>query len=851
MKRYIILFAVMLCVATVFAQKFSYCFNHTPLADALVQIAGQHPDIHINFIYNELDKYPVTATIHTDDVYAMLRQLIGLNPVSVISSGDRYYVEAMQHGRFVYRGRILGDDNEPVAAATVMLLAPKDSTVLTYGIADDDGYFSIPCDSRNVIAKFSCMGFVTTFRNCPDFNRGTIVMPVRSVILNRIKVENRTQRVIGSGVEYIPSIRAKKSATDAASLLLMMNIPLLDITPGNMSVKTYTGKDVAMFIDCKEATEEELQGLRTEDVVGIEVMQYPEDPRFGGQANVINFVMRKYEWGGYTKLTVKGTTLNIDRGDGILYSKFVNKKWTFDANATGSIAHNDNYNSYNVETFHDISIGDRHLDAVTRTSQSGANYLQQSNSQSATFRAAYETKDIEIIHSVSYNRTATPCKRDLSSVNYSQDIFSASQALSKESGQTITPRLRGYYYFAMPKNNTLIASWSFAYGSTRRNSTYQLSSLAPIINNNKETSYAPTMIIQYSKKFSHNNTFRTSLMTFNTIYHTDYEGSYNGLQKLLSSENMLFLEYIQNWKSGLSLYSRVGASYVIGRLNGVNTLEQFNPRLGLQLNYKIDERHSASAEGWWGNNYPTPASSNSAIVQRNELLWLQGNPGLRNTTFITALASYTYIPTNNLSLSATAEYHGFLNKTAHDYFSIPGYDGLIRKEINSGDFHRYSGYLSATIKLLDNSLSLKASGLVERMVASGIDAQSMNLIAANLQANYYFKNFSFILYYETPKKNLAPFDYGFRYHYKSTCGIMANYSTGDFKVGVQFHNWFNSNRYYADFDSKRYSAHGWVWSSSLARSIQLTLSYTFPYGKKVKRNNEISESESAGSAILK
>lgn len=674
---------------------------------------------------------------------------------------------------------------------------------------------------------------------------------VKTQELDEVVVEARTQRVIDRGVAYTPTKRIKKTATDATRLLELMNIPQLNITPGTMSVKTYAGKDVAIFIDFNEATDEDLQGLRPEDVLHVEVLQYPEDPRFGGQANVINFVMRKYEWGGYTKLTVKGTTLNIDRGDGILYSKFVNKNWTFDANATGSITHNDNYNSYNIETFRDISVGDRHVDAVTRTSQSGANYLQQSNSQSATFRAAYETKDIEIIHSVSFNRMATPLERDLSSVNYSQDIFSASSSLSRESAQTITPRLRGYYYFAMPKNNTLIASWKFAYGSTRRNSTYQLGSLAPIINNNKETSYAPTMIIQYSKKFSHNNTFRTSLMTFNTIYHTNYEGSYNGLQKLLSSENMLFLEYMQNWQCGLSLYSRVGASYVIGRLNGVNTLEQWNPRLGLQLNYKINEKHSASVEGWWGNNHPTPASSNSAIVQSNELLWLQGNPELRNTTFITASASYTYIPTNKLSFSATAEYNGFLNKTAHDYFSMSGYDGLICKEINSGDFHRYSGYLSATLKLFDNSLSLKASGQVERMVASGIDAQSMNLIAGNVQANYYFRNFSFILYYQTPNRNLAPFDYGFRYHYKSTYGILANYAIGDFKAGLQFRNWFNSNRYYADFDSNRYSAHGWVWSSSLARSIQLTLSYTFPYGKKVKRNNEISESESAGSAILK
>ena len=669
--------------------------------------------------------------------------------------------------------------------------------------------------------------------------------------LDEVVVEARTQQVIDRGVAYTPANKIKKTATNATRLLELMNIPQLNITPGTMSVKTYAGKYVAMFIDFKEATDEDLQGLRAEDVLRVEVLQYPEDPRFGGQANVINFVMRKYEWGGYTKLTARGTTLNIDSGEGILYSKFVNKNWTFDANVTGSITHNNNYNSYNVETFRDISVGDRHFDAVSRTSQSGADYLKQSNSQAAAFRAAYETPDIEIIHSVSYNRSATPSEHNLSSVCYSPDIFSASQALSKESGQTISPRLRGYYYFALPKNNTLIASWSFTYGSTRRNSSYQLGELTPIINNNKETSYAPTLIIQYSRKFSRNNTFRTSLMTYNTIYHTDYEGSYNGLQKLLSSENMLFLEYMQNWQCGLSLYSRVGASYVLARLNGVNTLEQWNPRLGLQLDYTVSEKHSASVEGWWGNNHPTPAFSNSAIVQSNELLWLQGNPALRNTTFITASASYTYIPTNKLSLSATAEYNGFLNKTAHDYFSMPGYDGLIRKEINSGDFHRYSAYLSATLKLFGNSLSLKATAQAERMVASGIDAQTMNLIAANLQANYYYKNFSFILYYQTPNKNLAPFDYGFRYHYKSTYGILANYAAGDFKASLQFSNWFNSNRYYSDFDSDRYSAHGWVWSGSLARSVELTLSYTIPYGKKVKRNNEIRVSTATDSAILK
>ena len=107
--------------------------------------------------------------------------------------------------------------------------------------------------------------------------------------LDEVVVEARTQRVIDRGVAYIPTNKIKKTATDATRLLELMNIPQLNITPGTMSVKTYTGKDVAMFIDFKEATDEDLQGLRPEDVLRVEVLQYPQDARFGGQANVINF----------------------------------------------------------------------------------------------------------------------------------------------------------------------------------------------------------------------------------------------------------------------------------------------------------------------------------------------------------------------------------------------------------------------------------------------------------------------------------------------------------------------------------------------------------------------------------
>lgn len=146
MKHLISLAVAMLTALSVYAYRFDYQFNNTPLAQALVTIGSEHPDINLSFVYTELDNYRTSAQVHTDNAYDAVSEIVGLNPVSVIRKGNNIYVEALQHGKFCYMGRlIVAEDNEPVVAATVMLLAPVDSTVITFGITDNTGRFIIPC----------------------------------------------------------------------------------------------------------------------------------------------------------------------------------------------------------------------------------------------------------------------------------------------------------------------------------------------------------------------------------------------------------------------------------------------------------------------------------------------------------------------------------------------------------------------------------------------------------------------------------------------------------------------------------------------------------------------------------
>ncbi len=169
-----------------------------------------------------------------------------------------------------------------------------------------------------------------------------------------------------------------------------MAIPQLSLGMGN-SIKTASGKAVDIFIDYLPASEQDLTGMRMADVKKVEYYDYPKDPRFQGSAHAVNFIMQKYEYGGYLKAYANEFFI-ANSGQLNLYSKIQYKKMTYDLGVGGYYRNGSHDFNNTVETYRlpqrDGSIKQFERYSTSDDAESRRRYVWP------TFKALYRTDKI-------------------------------------------------------------------------------------------------------------------------------------------------------------------------------------------------------------------------------------------------------------------------------------------------------------------------------------------------------------------------------------------------------------------------------------------------------------------------
>lgn len=154
--------------------------------------------------------------------------------------------------------------------------------------------------------------------------------------LREVVVEASLANTSAKKTTYIPTSRQKHASQTGSELLNRMAISQLKITDGD-NIETASGQAVAIYINFLPASQNDLTTMRTADVKGVDYLDYPSEPRFQGNAHVVNFIMQQYEYGGYVK-AYANENFNYNSGQLNLYSKLQYKRMTYDIGVAESYA---------------------------------------------------------------------------------------------------------------------------------------------------------------------------------------------------------------------------------------------------------------------------------------------------------------------------------------------------------------------------------------------------------------------------------------------------------------------------------------------------------------------------------
>ena len=444
---------------------------------------------------------------------------------------------------------------------------------------------------------------------------------IKTQQLDEVVVEGRNQRLGAKVSTYIPTSKQKNASQTAADLLNFMAIPQIKIS-ANDEITDLAGKSVDVFIDYLPASKEDLQGMRMLDVKKVEYYDFPSDPRFQGKAHVVNFVMQKYEYGGYVKAHGWENTSNA--GQISLYSKLQYKRMTFDI-AAGYFYLNQKHTGGDVyETFR-MPMSDGSVSVFERNSIQDYGKWRK-DQYWPTFKALYSSDKITIQNVIGASFDHSPSNNSAGFVEYLPAISERIDYSQNSSNRINSISYNGYWNFILNDKNTITFSPRYAYSHTNTGSLYTEGNADGYYNAAKDNSHQFSGNLTYTHSFEKWGSLNAMLQTIVNSNQTDYFGT------ATTSDNARTYRIGPGLQYSLTkgkFYGMVGFGYHWDRQKYLDYKDDSAaPWIDFSIQYSPNDRHSVRGEFHHMKSIPSSSYRSSAVIQSNPLMSYTGNPDL-------------------------------------------------------------------------------------------------------------------------------------------------------------------------------------------------------------------------------
>ena len=210
--------------------------------------------------------------------------------------------------------------------------------------------------------------------------------------------------------------------------------------------------------------------LVKQEVARVQFLQSPSDPRFKGYTAVVDFILRKYDYGGYVLLEGMQNFI-YNSGDYDIAMKLSKKKMTYRAIAETSYRNADGIVTDKNTTY-------TYLDGHQLNRKSWADSEDSQRNYTGGVSMRYDSKKLIWILQTGIRFGNSPTNTSKNRLLY--DDKTSSESEDATYAQSLVPYVNySFYIYELPRKSRLVGNLSFSYNHNKSSSHYSFDAPQP------------------------------------------------------------------------------------------------------------------------------------------------------------------------------------------------------------------------------------------------------------------------------------------------------------------------------------------------------------------------------------